>query len=49
MLLLLGRPARIGDAVTFAGLRFLVTSVMGKGVAACRVQRLPEPADDPAA
>jgi CBS domain containing-hemolysin-like protein len=35
---LLGRPARVGDAVTFGGYRFEVTALHGIGVAECAVQ-----------
>jgi CBS domain containing-hemolysin-like protein len=37
---LLGRPARVGDAVTFGGYRFEVTALHGIGVAECAVQPL---------
>ena len=37
---LLGRPARVGDAVTFGGYRFEVTALHGFGVAECAVQPL---------
>lgn len=40
VLTLLGRPARVGDAVTFGGYRFEVTAVHGFGVAECAVQPL---------
>ena len=40
VLALLGRPARVGDAVTFGGYRFEVTAVHGFGVAECTVRRL---------
>jgi CBS domain containing-hemolysin-like protein len=49
VLALLGRPARLGDAVTFAGYRFEVTELHGFGVAECGVQPLadrPSVADD---
>lgn len=36
----LGRPARVGDAVTFGGYRFEVTALHGFGVAECAVQPL---------
>jgi CBS domain containing-hemolysin-like protein len=43
---LLGRPARVGDAVTFGGYRFEVTALHGIGVAECAVQPLGDrPAD----
>lgn len=48
MLTLLGRPARVGDAVTFGGYRFEVTALHGFGVAECAVQPLadrPSPTD----
>jgi CBS domain containing-hemolysin-like protein len=38
VLALLGRPARVGDAVTFGGFRFEVTAVHGFGVAECAVR-----------
>ena len=37
---LLGRPARVGDAVTFGGYRFDVTALHGIGVAECAVRPL---------
>jgi CBS domain containing-hemolysin-like protein len=37
---LLGRPPHIGDLVTYAGLRFEVTSVFGRGVGECAVTRV---------
>jgi CBS domain containing-hemolysin-like protein len=37
VLALLGRPARVGDAATFAGYRFEVTAVHGFGVAECSI------------
>jgi CBS domain containing-hemolysin-like protein len=40
VLALLGRPARVGDVVTFSGYRFEVTAVHGFGVAECAVQPL---------
>ena len=40
VLTLLGRPARVGDAVTFGGHRFEVTALHGFGVAECAVQPL---------
>ena len=46
VLALLGRPAHVGDAVTFGGYRFEVTAVRGFGVAECAVQPL---ADRPSA
>lgn len=46
VLTLLGRPARVGDAVTFGGYRFEVTALHGFGVAECAVQPL---ADRPSA
>jgi CBS domain containing-hemolysin-like protein len=46
VLTLLGRPARVGDAVTFGGHRFEVTALHGFGVAECAVQPL---ADRPSA
>jgi CBS domain containing-hemolysin-like protein len=38
VLALLGRPARVGDAVTFAGYRFEVMGLHGFGVAECAVR-----------
>jgi CBS domain containing-hemolysin-like protein len=38
VLALLGRPARVGDAVTFGGFRFEVTALHGFGVAECAVR-----------
>jgi CBS domain containing-hemolysin-like protein len=38
VLTMLGRPARVGDAVGFGGYRFEVTAVHGFGVAECAVQ-----------
>lgn len=46
VLTLLGRPARVADAVTFGGYRFEVTALHGFGVAECAVQPL---ADRPSA
>jgi CBS domain containing-hemolysin-like protein len=46
VLALLGRPARVGDAVTFGGYRFEVRALHGFGVAECAVQPL---ADRPSA
>jgi CBS domain containing-hemolysin-like protein len=43
VLALLGRPARVGDAVTFGGYRFEVTALHGFGVAECAVQPLADP------
>jgi CBS domain containing-hemolysin-like protein len=40
VLTLLGRPARVGDAVTFGGYRFEVTALHGFGVGECAVQPL---------
>jgi CBS domain containing-hemolysin-like protein len=40
VLALLGRPARVGDAVIFGGHRFEVTALPGMGVADCAVQPL---------
>jgi CBS domain containing-hemolysin-like protein len=40
VLTLLGRPARVGDAVTFGGYRFEVTALHGFGVAECAVRPL---------
>jgi CBS domain containing-hemolysin-like protein len=40
VLTLLGRPARVDDAVTFGGYRFEVTALHGFGVAECAVQPL---------
>ena len=37
VLMLLGRPARVGDAVRYGDLRFEVTAVHGLGVAECIV------------
>jgi CBS domain containing-hemolysin-like protein len=42
VLAILGRPARVGDAVTFGGYRFEVTALHGFGVAECAVQPLAE-------
>jgi CBS domain containing-hemolysin-like protein len=42
VLTLLGRPARVGDAVTFGGYRFEVTVLHGFGVGECAVQPLAE-------
>jgi CBS domain containing-hemolysin-like protein len=42
VLTLLGRPARVGDAVTFGGYRFQVTALHGFGVAECAVRPLAE-------
>lgn len=42
VLTLLGRPAGVGDAVTFGGYRFEVTALHGFGVAECAVQPLAE-------
>jgi CBS domain containing-hemolysin-like protein len=49
VLALLGRPAHVGDAVTFDGYRFEVTALQGFGVAECAVHPLadrPSPATD---
>jgi CBS domain containing-hemolysin-like protein len=47
VLALLERPPRVGDGVTYGGLRFEVTEVAGHGVARCAVSVLPEtPAPD---
>ena len=46
VLALLGRPARIGDAVSFGGYRFEVLALHGFGVAECAVRPL---ADRPSA
>jgi CBS domain containing-hemolysin-like protein len=46
VLMLLGRPARVSDAVTFCGYRFEVTALHGFGVAECAVRPL---ADRPSA
>ena len=43
VLALLGRPPRLGDAVTYAGVRFEVTAVHGRGVGECVASRLPGP------
>lgn len=45
----LGRPAQVGDAVTFGGYRFEVTALQGFGVAECAVQPLAHdgPSDPP--
>jgi CBS domain containing-hemolysin-like protein len=40
VLALLGRPARVGDAVTYDGYRFEVMALHGFGVAECAVQPL---------
>lgn len=40
VLLLLGRPAEIGDAVEYETLRFEVTAIVGHGVDECRVTPL---------
>jgi CBS domain containing-hemolysin-like protein len=42
VLTLLGRPARVGDVVTFGGYRFEVTALHGFGVAECAVQPMAE-------
>ena len=42
VLTLLGRPARVRDAVTFGGYRFEVTALHGFGVGECAVQPLAE-------
>ncbi len=42
VLLLLGRPAEIGDAVEYESLRFEVTAIAGHGVDECRVTPLPD-------
>jgi CBS domain containing-hemolysin-like protein len=44
VLALLGRPARVGDAVTFGGYRFEVKGVHGLGVAECAVRPTAETA-----
>jgi CBS domain containing-hemolysin-like protein len=44
VLLLLGRPAEIGDTVEYETLRFEVTAILGHGVDECRVTPLPDPA-----
>ncbi|MEZ5962645.1 MAG: hemolysin family protein [Planctomycetota bacterium] len=44
VLLLLGRPARVGDRVEFGGLQFTVRAVANRGVRRCQVRRLPAPA-----
>jgi CBS domain containing-hemolysin-like protein len=44
VLLLLGRPAEIGDTVEYESLRFEVTAVLGHGVDECRVTPLPDQA-----
>ena len=41
VLALLGRPPRPGDAVTYAGVRFEVTAVHGRGVRECVASRAP--------
>ncbi|MBW3598522.1 MAG: hemolysin family protein [Planctomycetes bacterium] len=46
VLLLLGRPARPGDAVEFDHVQFEVTAVAGHGVAECRVIPLPTAGED---
>ncbi len=43
VLLLLGRPARMGDRVEFAGLQFSVRAVANRGVRRCHVRRLAAP------
>jgi CBS domain containing-hemolysin-like protein len=40
VLLRLGRPARVGDRVEFAGLAFTVRAVAGRGVRRCHVRRM---------
>ena len=37
VLMLLGRPPKVGDVVTYEGLRFEVTGVRGRGVGECAV------------
>lgn len=41
VLMLLGRPAKVGDVVEHDGLRFEVTEVAGHGVDECHISRLP--------
>jgi CBS domain containing-hemolysin-like protein len=48
VLTLLGRPARVGDAVTFGGYRFRVTALHGFGVAECTVLPVVRPSVRPA-
>ncbi|HEX6209997.1 MAG TPA: hemolysin family protein, partial [Methylomirabilota bacterium] len=47
VLTMLGRPPRIGDAVTYRGLAFEVLSVAGLGVRECAIHRVAPAADDP--
>jgi len=42
VLMLLGRPPELGDAVEYDGVRFEVTRVEGHGVGECRVVQLPK-------
>jgi CBS domain containing-hemolysin-like protein len=44
VLALLGRPPRVGDAVSYAGLVFEVTATEGLGVGQCAVSRVPRAA-----
>lgn len=41
VLLLLGRPATLGDVVTYGNLRIEVTAVVGRGVSEAAIERLP--------
>jgi CBS domain containing-hemolysin-like protein len=43
VLLLLGRPASVGDVVTWSNVRFEVTVVSGRGVGDAVVTRVPSP------
>ena len=49
VLALLGRPARVGDQVAYAGFRFRVTEVAERGVATCLVTPLGRPRPAPRA
>ncbi|MBI3047530.1 MAG: HlyC/CorC family transporter [Acidobacteria bacterium] len=44
VLLLLGRPAAVGDSITWQNVRIEVTAVAGRGVADALMTRLPPPA-----
>jgi len=44
VLLLLGRPANVGDSITWQNVRIDVTAVAGRGVAGALITRLPPPA-----
>jgi CBS domain containing-hemolysin-like protein len=39
----LGRPARVGDVVEYGEVRIEVTTLEGRGVKECRIERLPPP------